>query len=588
MTERLPAVDVVLVGFGWTGAIMAQELTEAGLQVLAIERGSWRDTPTDFPTTHAQDELRYYFRHEMFQQTAQETLTFRNNANQTALPMRKWGSFLPGVGVGGSGVHWNGQTFRFLPSDFIAKTHNEERYGATLPPEMTVQDYGVTYDELEPHFDRFEKLCGISGRAGNLGGRMQPGGNPFEGARSDEYPNPPMEMTFSQHRFEASAKAMGLNPFPGPSANLSRAYVNPLGLPLAPCSYCGFCEKYGCGNYSKASPQTTIIPVLMRKKSFTLRTQCEVLHVDKSADGTRARGVTYVDASNRLFEQPAEIVVLCGYQLWNTKMMLHSQIGQPYDPSTSTGLVGKNYAYQVMSGVRVFFDEEYTNGFVGAGALGMVVDDYNGDNFDHSGLGFIGGAYIGCWTTNARPIETHPTPPGTPKWGAAWKREVGRNFLKTASLSVHGASMAHRANRLDLDPTYRDRFGRPLLRMTYDFTDNDRRLSAHITPIAEDLARGMGGREIATTTRADSAYDSAPYQTTHNTGGTIMGQSPADSVVNRYLQSWDLYNLFVMGAGVFPQNAGYNPTDTVAALTYWSAKAIREQYLRAPGPMVQA
>ncbi len=588
MTERLPGVDVVLVGFGWTGAIMAQELTEAGLQVLAIERGSWRDTPTDFPTTHAQDELRYYFRHEMFQQTAHETLTFRNNASQTALPMRRWGSFLPGIGVGGSGVHWNGQTFRFLPSDFVARTHNEERYGQTLPPDMTVQDYGVTYDELEPHFDRFEKLCGISGRAGNLRGRMQEGGNPFEGARSDDYPTPPMEMTFSQHRFEASARAMGLNPFPGPSANLSRAYTNPLGLQLAPCSYCGFCEKYGCGNYSKSSPQTTIIPILMRKKNFVLRTQCEVLHVDKAADGERARGVTYIDAQNRMFEQPAQIVILCGYQLWNTKMMLHSHIGEPYDPATGRGVVGKNYTYQVMSGVRVFFDEEYTNGFVGAGALGMVVDDYNGDNFDHSGLGFIGGAYIGCWTTNARPIESHPTSPGTPNWGAAWKREVKRNFLKTTNLSVHGASMAHRANHLDLDPTYRDRFGRPLLRMTFDFTDNDRRLSAHITPIAERIARGMGGREVAVTTRADSAYDSAPYQTTHNTGGTIMGQTPADSVVNRYLQSWDLHNVFVMGAGVFPQNAGYNPTDTVAALAYWSAQAIRSQYLRAPGPMVQA
>jgi hypothetical protein len=103
MTTRLPPVDVVLVGFGWTGAIMAQELTDAGLQVLAIERGGWRDTPTDFPTTHAPDELRYYWRHEMFLETARETQTFRNNRNQTALPIRRWGSYLPGAGVGRRG-----------------------------------------------------------------------------------------------------------------------------------------------------------------------------------------------------------------------------------------------------------------------------------------------------------------------------------------------------------------------------------------------------------------------------------------------------------------------------------------------------
>ncbi len=587
MAEKLRPVDVVLVGFGWTGAIMAQELTDAGLDVVAIERGGWRDTATDFATTHAQDELRYYWRHQMFLANSIETQTFRNNASQTALPIRRWGSYLPGVGVGGAGVHWNGQTFRFLPSDFVARTHNEERYGP-LPDGMTVQDYGVTYDELEPHFDRFEKLCGIGGKAGNLRGQIVGGGNPFEGWRSDEYPNPPMQMTFSQERFEASARNLGLSPFPGPSANMSQAYTNPLGVQLAPCTYCGFCEKYGCGNYSKASPQTTILPVLMRKANFELRTFCEVLHVDKDRDGLRASGVTYVDSQGKTWEQPAGIVILCGYQLSNARLMMLSGIGEIYDPRTGRGVVGKNYCYQVMSGIEIFYDDEFTNEFVGAGALGMIVDDYNGDNFDHSGLGFIGGAYIGCWTTNARPIESHPVPEGTPEWGAQWKRAVRDNFLKTTSLSVHGASMAHRNNHLDLDPTYKDRFGRPLMRVTFDFTDNDRRLSDHITPLAEEIARGMGGRETSTTTRTGESYDIAPYQTTHNTGGTIMGSTPADSVVNRYLQSWDLHNLFVMGAGVFPQNAGYNPTDTVAALAYWSAQAIRQQYLRSPGPLVQA
>jgi gluconate 2-dehydrogenase alpha chain len=586
VATRMPAVDVVLVGFGWTAAILAQELTEAGLEVLALERGGWRDTPTHFPPTLAPDELRYYWRHEMFLETALETQTFRNTVDQIALPIRRWGSYLPGVGVGGAGVHWNGQTFRFLPSDFLARSHNEERYGE-LPEDMTIQDYPVTYDELEPHFDRFDKLCGISGLAGNIRGEIQPGGNPFEGWRSDQYPNPPMEMTFSQNRFEASAREMGLNPFPAPSANLSRAYTNPLGVQLAPCSYCGFCEKYGCGNYSKASPQTTIIPVLMRKPNFTLRTYCEVLHVDQDRDGARATGVTYIDVHGEIHEQPAEIVILCGYQLSNTRLMMLSGIGEIYDPRTGEGLVGKNYTYQVMSGVDIFFENEFTNQFVGAGSLGMVVDDYNGDNFDHSGLGFIGGAYIASWTTNARPIETHPVPEGTPEWGSAWKRAVKDNFLKHTSLSVHGASMAYRQNYLDLDPTYRDRYGRPLMRMTFDFTENDRRLSEYITPFAADIARGMGGREIKVG-ELDEHYDIWPYQTTHNTGGTIMGATPEDSVVNRYLQSWQLHNLFVMGAGAFPQNAGYNPTATVAALTYWSAQAIRDQYLRDPGPLVQA
>src|SRR3954466_3591407 len=105
MARKLPPVDVVLVGFGWTAAILGQELTDAGLQVLALERGGWRDTATDFAVTFAQDELRYYWRRALFQQPAQETLTFRKRTNEPALPMRQLGSFLPGTGVGGAGIH---------------------------------------------------------------------------------------------------------------------------------------------------------------------------------------------------------------------------------------------------------------------------------------------------------------------------------------------------------------------------------------------------------------------------------------------------------------------------------------------------
>lgn len=586
MARRLPPVDVVLVGFGWTGAMLGQELTEAGLQVLALERGGWRDTATDFPVTFAQDELRYFFRHALFQEPARETLTFRNSTDQTALPMRRLGSFLPGTGVGGAGIHWNGQTWRFLPSDFMARSHNEKRYGR-LAEGMTVQDWGVSYEQLEPYYDKFEYLCGIGGRAGNLGGRIQPGGNPFEGARRRDYPNPPMDMTYAPTLFAKAAERIGLHPFPAPSANMSRPYTNPLGVRLAPCTYCGFCEKFGCGNYSKASPQTTILPVLMRKDNFTLRTGSEVLQVLLDNTGKRATGVLYVDEQGQEFEQPADLVILCAYGLHNTRLLLLSGIGQPYDPATGKGVVGKNYAYQITSSVNVFYDDKVFNPFIGAGALGVAVDDFNGDNFDHGGKGFIGGGYLALWTTNGRPIAYHPTPKGTPRWGSGWKRAVAENYQSATTISSHGAVMSHRGNYLDLDPTYRDVYGRPLMRLTFDFTDNEHRMSDFLTDRLEDIARAMGGREIKSN-RRKGHYSIVPYQTTHNTGGTIMGVSPRDSAVNPFLQSWDVYNVFVMGAGVFPQNPGYNPTGTVGALTYWAADAIRNRYLKAPGPLVRA
>jgi gluconate 2-dehydrogenase alpha chain len=584
MAAQLPAVDVVLIGFGLTAAVLGQELTDSGLTVLALERGGWRDTSTDFAVTFAQDELRYMWRRALFQEPARETLTFRNNQGQTALPMRHLGSFLPASGVGGAAVHWNGQTWRFLPSDFVARSHNEQRYG-DMPSDMTIQDYGVTYDELEPYYDRFEYLFGISGKAGNIGGQIQDGGNPFEGPRSRDYPNPPMDMVYGPTLFSVAAKDTGHKPFPCPSANMSRSYTNPLGVTLAPCTYCGFCEKFGCGNYSKASPQTAILPVLMRKDNFELRTGCEVLKINRDSTGKLATGVTYVDTQGREFEQPASLVILCAYSLHNVRLLLLSGIGRPYDPHTGEGVIGKNYAYQIVSGVDVFFDDKIMNPFIGAGALGVGIDEYNGDNFDHSGLGFIGGGYIACWDTNGRPIEHHPTPKDTPKWGGEWKRAVAKNYLTTTSISTHGAVMSYRTNYLDLDPTYRDVHGRPLMRLTFDFTENELRMSDYLTERAAEIARAMNPREIHAKKRT-GPYSIVPYQTTHNTGGAIMGRDPKNSAVNRYLQSWDVSNLFVMGASAFPQNAGYNPTGTVGALTYWAADAIKSRYIKRPGPLM--
>ena len=211
MARKLPAKDVVIIGLGWTGSILAYELAEAGLDVVAIERGPWRNTATDYPPNYAADELRYRIRHELFLRPEQTTFTFRNKMAQTALPIRSWGAFMPPNGVGGGGVHWNAETWRFLPSDFVLRTHLTERYGAGfLPDDMTIQDWGVTYDELEPHYDRFEYLCGTSGQAGNIKGKIVDGGNPFEGPRSRPYPNPPQDQTFGHDAVRQGRARTGL------------------------------------------------------------------------------------------------------------------------------------------------------------------------------------------------------------------------------------------------------------------------------------------------------------------------------------------------------------------------------------------
>jgi gluconate 2-dehydrogenase alpha chain len=296
--------------------------------------------------------------------------------------------------------------------------------------------------------------------------------------------------------------------------------------------------------------------------------------------------VTYVDVTGEAYEQPADLVILCAFAQHNVHLLLLSAIGKPYDPQRNEGVVGRNYAYQITSSVDVFLDE-ILNPFMGAGALGQIVDDFNGDNFDHGPHGFIGGGYIANWNTGGRPILQHHLPDKTPKWGAGFKRALAENYLKSTSLATHGAVMSYRGNYLDLDPTYRDVYGNPLLRLTFDFHDNEHNMSKFVTDRAAEIAKAMKPRSMHVKQRKGH-YSIVPYQTTHNTGGAIMGTDPRTSVVNRYLQSWDVPNVFVMGACAFPQNPGYNPTGTVGALTFWAARAIKEQYLRNPGPLMSA
>jgi gluconate 2-dehydrogenase alpha chain len=560
--------------------------------VVAIERGPWRNTASDFAPNRAQDELRYRIRHELFLKPDQTTFTFRNRIDQTALPIRNWGAFMPPNGVGGGGVHWNAETWRFLPSDFVVRSHLTQRYGAHfLPSDMSIQDWGVTYEQLEPHYDRFEYLCGTSGTAGNLNGQIQPGGNPFEGARSRPYPNPAQQQPFSHTLFAKAARELGYRPFPQPSGNMSQAYTNPLGVRLGPCTYCGFCEWFGCGNYSKASPQTTILPVLVRKPNFSVRDQCEVTRINTDASGKRATGVTFVDSQGDEWEQPAELVILCAYTIFNVQLLLLSGIGTPYDPVANKGVVGRNFTHQTISDVVSFFDRDkfIFNPFIASGSIGMCIDEFNGDNFDHGPHGFVGGGYMGQVQTNGRPIQTTPVPPGTPRWGSQWKQAVRENYLSALKpgTGVHGSMYSYRDVYLDLDSTYRDRLGRPLVRITMDFHDNELKQNTFLTDRLAEIFRAMGAQQVVKEYRK-APYDITDYQTTHLCGGAIMGADPKTSALNPYLQSWDVPNLFVMGASAFPQNAGYNPTGTVAALAYWSAAAIRARYLKNPGPLVHA
>ena len=582
--------DVAIVGVGWVGGIMAAELTKAGLEVVGLERGHTQHRGVGYWDDQKHDELRYAVRYELFQNVANETWTLRHNLQENALPIRQLGSFLPGTGLGGAGVHWNGQTWRFHPRDFTIRTSTIERYGpSAIPAGMSIQDWGITFDELEPYFDKFEYMAGIAGKAGNLKGQKVTGGNVFEGPRSREFPLAPPPDTAIGAIFRKATTELGYHPFYAPTANLPKTYKNPDGVERGACTYCGFCERFGCEVGAKADPTITVIPVAKKTGKFKIIDYANAFAIRN--DGKNAQSILYYDSMGRVQEQPADVIVLGAYVFNNVRLLLVSKLGKPYDPVTNTGAVGKNYAYQTGGGgATVWLNNSQYKRYMGSGANAVAIDDFNADNFDHTGLGFIGGGSISVGQSGARPIQSLSVPPGVPSFGRDWKAAIRKYYKSVVSVGFQGESPSYQYHFLDLDPNYRDKFGQPLIRITFDWEPNERAMVAYAGPktlqimqaMFPDAAKaGVGPYSPTGPTLVQGGagslsahYDSVPYQSTHNTGGTIMGADPATSVVNSYLQMWDAPNVFVVGASNFPQNAGFNPTGTVGALAYRAAEGV--------------
>ncbi|AOX20587.1 GMC family oxidoreductase [Kozakia baliensis] len=585
--------DAIVVGGGWASSILAKELREAGLSVVMLERGPERKTAVEGAYPGSIDELRGAIRHRLFQNPAKSTVTIRNTIDQTALPYRQLAAFLPGEGVGGAGLHWSGVHFRVAPDDLNLRTKITQRYGEKfIPQDMNLQDYGVTYEELEPFFDKAEKVFGTSGEPYKINGEIVGKGNIFSPSRSDRFPLPAMQDVYTAHLFRKASEAAGYNPYSLPAANASAQYTNPYGAQMGPCNFCGYCSGYDCYMYSKASPNVNILPALRQDPGFTLVTEAYVLRVNLDSDKKKATGVTYLDQNtNREVTLNADLVILGAFQFNNVHLMLLSGIGQPYDPVQNTGVIGRNFVYQTITTSRAWLSpDKYTNVFVGAGGAGVAIDDFNSDNFDHGPLGFIGGSPVWVNQAGVKPIAAALGGPGgnAPRWGTGFKEAMTETYRHSMTIDAHGSNMAYRDVYLDLDPTWKDSYGQPLLRMTFTWKENDIRMNQYVVGRIEPIMKELGAtRYHLAKLEHGELFDTRRYQTTHLGGGAIMGTDPKTSALNRYLQSWDVSNVFVIGSNAFPQGMGYNPTGMVAALAYWAAHHIRTTYLKNPGPLVQ-
>jgi gluconate 2-dehydrogenase alpha chain len=586
--KTLPAVDVVIIGGGWTGLLMAKELgARTSLSVVVLERGGERH-PSDYPAD--MDELDYAVHHRMMQDFSKEPFTIRHSTSDQAYPLRELGSFLPGTGVGGAGEHWSGLCKRFVPNCFEAYSKTIERYGAKkLPDDHSIQDWGLTYDHLEPYYAHAERLLGTSGQVGNLRGKKIEGGNIFEGPRSSDFPTPANKVPYFSSLFRDATKSLGYHPYPNPSATISQVYTNTDGVTRPACTYCGFCTAYGCMIGAKAQPTTILLPVIKKHSNVSIRTRASVRRIlhDGPATNRRARGVTYIDESGKEVFQPAELVFLSSFILNNSRLLLLSGIGEPYNPATGKGNLGRNLTHQVIVPAAMLFFDKPLNRFMGTGSVGMSIDDFDADNFDHTDLPFLRGGILRALSDTGLPIRTFGiVPPSVKsKWGAEWKKAAAYHYDRTASINFIGEHMAYKGNYMDLDPVYKDHNGDPLIRMTIDWRDNERQMVEFMTRKAVEIGRAMGAKEI-TPYAGLGKYEGTRYQSTQIRGGTIMGTSPDVSVVNTSSQHWQVPNLFVLGGSTIPQGDSIGPTLTLMALTLHAADAVTNTYLKSPGKLV--
>ena len=231
----------------------------------------------------------------------------------------------------------------------------------------------------------------------------------------------------------------------------------------------------------------------MKNPNFELRTHSWVTKILKDADGKKVTGVSYTNVLNgEEFVQPAGMVILSAYAINNVHIMLLSGIGKPYDPVSQTGVVGKNYCYLTGAAATLFFDGKYFNPFMSTGGSNIGTDDFHYDwNFDRGPHGFVGGYGLGGGMTHGRPISYRPMPAGTPQWGSEWKAASAKWYNSAMTISSSGSVMANRYNYYELDPTYRNAFGLPLMRMTFDYPENEQKMSTHAASILNNLAKSM-------------------------------------------------------------------------------------------------
>jgi choline dehydrogenase-like flavoprotein len=534
----MEAFDVCVVGSGAAGGVMAKELCEGGAQVILLEGGS-RVAPSQFLSHKWPYELPYRGLRGEKQAPFYPTSVVRSIRYEDcdAISVDRVRV------VGGRTLHWNAVTLRYAPRDFREWSLNGVE-----------EDWPLSYEGLEPYYDRIEKTIGVCGEDDHL--EILPAGKSYL---------PPLPWRASECILHRAAQRMGIPVIAARKAVLTQPFD---GRP--PCHYCGHCMD-GCDVSSIFTTPDCMLPKARATGNFTLRENALAREILVDREGL-ARGVSFVDTLTKQEEEVrARIVVVACATVESPRLLLNSRSPQyPNGLANSNGMVGRHLHGHVNSQISVYLEElEGTPPVNQDGATDHVyVPRYNQlfekpDYVGGWGLQVNYGSYM--FPYQAQRIKGY---------GTSFKEQVRRMQPGFLMMGSWGKTLSTAENYVTVDPNRVDEFGIPIPVVHYRFAENDRALGRAANQSMLEICAKMKGQIFAE--RSDAPHGFA----SHEVGTVRMGKTPKTSVLNAFCQSWEVKNLFVTDGSCFTTSSEKNPTLTIMALSLRAADYIREQRRR--------
>ena len=469
--------------------------------------------------------------------------------------------------LGGRTNHWGRISLRFGPDDFRRKSLDG-----------LGDDWPITYDDLKPFYDEVDKFVGIFGT--NLGPR-------FPNEPDGFFMPPPTPRCYELLIKQASEK-MGIPCVPSRLSIITRPHNNRL-----PCHYCGQCNR-GCAQHSNFSSPSVLLPPAMKTGKLTIVANAMAREVTVDETGL-ASGVSYIDKNtSRDNHVRARIVVLAASACESARILLNSKSSKfPHGLANSSGTVGKYLTDSTGTGVtgfipRLMDGHPHNEDGVGGAHLYMpwwldnkTVDFPRGYHIEIGGgrrmpgAGFIGNihAYTG--------VEASGTPISFGGYGKDLKRDYRRLYGSTVSFAGRGEMVPNANSYLELDPRVVDKWGIPVLRFHFKWSDYEIKQAKHMQETFRGIIQEMGGTPLSPMPTAEQQYDlAAGGRIIHELGVTRMGNDPTMSVLNKNCQAHDAKNVFVADGGPFVSQADKNCTWTILALAMRTSHYIADERKR--------